>query len=157
MKLFALAGALACALIALAVPAHAADVVIPWGDWLGLALTYLREIVIAAVSAVFLWLIRRLPTQIAELITAMRLEQLLARATDYAIAAVAGAAKDKTMSVQITNQVIAEAVSYAVRSAPSLADKFADSLRAKILARLADKAVLAPEVSAGATGAVVTK
>lgn len=155
MKLFALLGAMALALFAL--PAHAADVVIPWGDWLGSALTYLREIVLAAVSAAFLWIIRKLPSQVAEIITAMRLEQLLARATDYAIAAVAGAAKDKTMTVPVANQVIAEAVNYAVKSAPGLANKFADSLRAKILARLSDKAVLAPEVSAAATGAVVTQ
>jgi hypothetical protein len=150
MKLFALLGAM---LLALVTPAFAADVVVPWGDWLSATLSYAREIIIAGVGAVFLWLVRSLPKQIGDIITAMRLEQLLTRAVDYGIAAVDGAAKGKVLTVPVTNSVIAEAVNYAVRSAPALADRFADTLRAKILARLSAQGVVPTDATAQNTAA----
>ena len=150
MKLFALMGAI---LLALVSPAFAADVVVPWGDWLSALLASGREVVVGLVLAVIAWLVRKLPAQAGEIITAMRLEQLLTRAVDYGIAAVDGAAKGKVLTVPITNSVIAEAVNYAVRSAPTLADKFGDTLRAKILARLSAQGLVPPDATAQNTAA----
>lgn len=152
MKLFALLGAMMLALI---VPAHAADVVIPWGEWLAGSLAYFRDAIIGGVALAITWGARKLPGHLGDIIVAMRLEQLLKRAVDYGIAAVEGAAKDKVLTVEITNQVIAEAVTYAAKSAPVLAGKFADSLRAKILARLAAEGVVPAEASKEALQAKV--
>lgn len=144
-----------CALALCCAPAYAADVQIPWGDWLSAALTYFREVVVAVVVAGIGWTARKLPGQAGEIITAMRLEQLLTRAVDYGLAAVEGSAKGKVLTVGVTNSVIAEAVSYAVRSAPGLAEQFAGSLRAKVLARLSAQGVVPAEASAANVAAVI--
>jgi len=150
MKLFALLGAM---LLALITPAFAADVVVPWGDWLSALLASGREVVVGLALAAIAWLVRKLPAQVGDIITAMRLEQLLTRAVDYGIAAVDGAAKGKVLTVPITNSVIAEALNYAVKSAPALADRFADTLRAKILARLSAQGIVPPDATAQNTAA----
>lgn len=152
MKLFALLGAMMLALI---VPAHAAEVVIPWGEWLSGLLAYSKDVIVAGVALAITWGARKLPGQVGEIVVAMRLEQLLKRAVDYGIAAVEGAAKDKVLTVDITNQVIAEAVTYAAKSAPALASKFGDTIRAKILARLAGEGIVPAEATKANTAAAV--
>lgn len=136
-------------------PAHAQDgaVVVPWGDWLAGALSYLRDAVIAAVVALVAWGARRLPTQVGEIILAARVEQLLTRAADYGVASVAGAVKGKTFDVRITNQVIEAAAEYAIANAPALVAKMGDTLRPKILARIAPD--VGPDVTAEAVRAEV--
>lgn len=159
MKLFAYAFAalaIAClALIAAPFPAFAQDgaVSVPWGDWLAGGLVYLRDAVIAGVVALIAWAARKLPTQVGEIILAARVEQLLARAADYGIAAVGGAVKGKSFDVRVTNQVIEAAADYAIANAPALVEKLGDTLRPKILARIASD--VGPEVTAQAVRAEV--
>lgn len=147
MKLiYALLGALLLA----CTPAYAADVSIPWGDWLSAAMTFFREDIIYVLSLAVVWAGRKIPGQLGELIQGLRLNALLERAADYSIAAVNGAAKGKTIDIKIANEMIGAAVQYALANAPALASKYADTLHAKLLARIGAKVDLSPEVSAPA-------
>ena len=128
---------LAAAAMLIAVPALAADVTVPWGDWLASALVSVRDGVIALVVALIGVLAKQLSPAIRDVLFAAKVEQLLARAADYGIVAVAGAVKGKTMDVKIANEVIAEAINYAIATAPDLAARLGDNLRPKIVARLA--------------------
>ncbi|MDP2358030.1 MAG: hypothetical protein Q8M31_18465 [Beijerinckiaceae bacterium] len=160
MKLFAYAFAAmalaALTLIAAPWPAFAQDgvVTVPWGDWIAGALVHLRDAVIAGVVALVAWAARRLPTQIGEIVLAARVEQLLTRAADYGIAAVGGAMKGKTLDVRTTNHVIEAAAEYAIANAPALVEKLGDTLRPKLLARLAP--VVGIEVTAESVDAAVS-
>lgn len=106
--------ALACA--ALFVPAFAlavddTTVVIPYGD-------YIIEIAhIMGALAVALWpvAVALLPAPIRLAVSTIFGERLIRNARDYALNAVEGAAKGKTLTVDVGNQVIAELVNYAVR------------------------------------------
>lgn len=152
----AVAALVAIAVVANPIAALAQDgaVTVPWGDWLGGLLSYLRDAVIAAVVALVAFAARSLPKQIGDIILAARVEQLLTRAADYGIAAVAGAVKGKTLDVNVTNEVLERAAEYAIANAPALADKLGETLRPKLLARLAP--VVGPDVSAAAVNATVT-
>jgi len=149
MRLF-----LAAAAMLIAAPALAADVSVPWGDWLAGALAYVRDAVIAVVVALIGLLAKQLSPAIRDVLLAAKIEQLLTRAADYGIAAVAGAVKGKTMDVKIANEVIAEAMNYAIANAPDLAGRLGDTLRPKIVARLAP--YLPAEADAKALKAEVT-
>lgn len=150
LALFIIAGALA-----LASPAFAQDgaVSVPWGDWVAASLVYVRDLVIAGVVALIGLLAKNLSPGIRDMILAARVEQLLTRAADYGIAAVGGAVKGKTLDIATTNAVLEQAAEYAIANAPSLAAKLGDTLRPKLLARLAP--IVAPEVSAAAVSAEV--
>lgn len=145
-----LAVMLSCALLAVAwsPPAFAQDgaVTVPWGDWVAGVLSYLRDGVIAIVVAMIGLLAKNLSPGIRDMILAARVEQLLTRAADYGVAAVAGAVKGKTLDVRVTNEVLEKAAEYAVANAPALAEKLGATLRPKLLARLAP--IVGPEVSA---------
>jgi len=159
MKLFAYAfvalAVVAVALIATPLPAFAQDgaVTVPWGDWVSGVLAAAREFFAYGLAALVAWAARRLPAQIGDIILAARVEQLLTRAADYGIAAVAGAVKGKTLDVKVTNEVLERAAEYAIENAPALAGKLGDTLRPKLLARLAP--VVGPDVSAEAVNAAV--
>lgn len=56
----------------------------------------------------------------AALIKTFRVEQLLARAADYALNEVRGAMKGKALNFDVRNKVLAEALRFAVRNAPGL-------------------------------------
>jgi hypothetical protein len=145
---------LAAAAMLIAVPALAADVTVPWGDWLAGALVSVRDAVIALVVALIGVLAKQLSPAIRDVLHTAKVEQLLSRAADYGIVAVAGAVKGKTMDVKIANEVIAEAMNYAVANAPELAARLGNNLRPKIVARLAP--YLPAEADAKALKAEVT-
>lgn len=158
MKHPAFAGALVCVLAVISAPALASNAVtIPWGDWLADVLNYFNQIVIGVVVAVFGWLVRKLPAQIADFIFAMKVEQLLTRSLGYAVGAVAGAARGKAVTVDIANDVLREAAKYAAANAPTIAGRIADTLRPKLLARLHDFVDLPPDLTADKVGAGIKK
>ena len=145
---------LVAAAMLIAAPALAADVSVPWGDWLAGALVSVRDAVIALVVALIGVLAKQLSPAVRDVLFAAKVEQLLARAADYGIVAVAGAVKRKTMDVKIANEVIAEAINYAIATAPELAARLGANLRPKIVARLAP--YLPAEADAKALRAEVT-
>jgi len=139
MKFLRLLPLFAVAAIGLAVTAFAqttgTTVEIPIGDWVKAAGGWVGPILGAAV----LFLIRKLPPQIAAILTTLRVDQLLDKALSFAINKVAGASHDKPMTIDVGNKVLAEALDYAIRhGAPAIIQWMggADMIREKLLARL---------------------
>jgi len=124
-------------------PALAQDggtaVTIPWGDWLVVVLANSGEIVLSIVGLAVSWLLLRLPGPIADFIKTLRVEQFLERAIEYGISATKGAAKGRSLSVDVGSGVIAEALRYVIDKAPGALITWMggpDAIREMILARL---------------------
>lgn len=110
--------ALSALVLVLAAPALAADVVpvsvvVPYGEWIGAALPYTGY----GITLTALYMVRMLPAQLAAIAHVMQAESLLATAISYGINATAGAAKGKTLSINVANPVLAAALSYALANA----------------------------------------
>lgn len=108
---------------------------IPISSWLTAAAEFIGPMLgIAA-----LWLIRKLPAQLAGILITVRAEQLLEKAISYAINAVAGATKDKPLSFNVGSEVAAKAVQYAIDNAPGWLVTWlggTEAIRQKIIARI---------------------
>lgn len=127
-------------LLAAAMPAFAdatTVVTVPIGNWVTDALGVLQPTLLMLLTVVVAWAVAKLPAGIAALVGPLLSEQILKRATDFALNAVAGAAKDKAVSVDVGNQVVQAALTYVVQHAPEWAAKFdTATLIQKIIARL---------------------
>lgn len=115
--------------------AQAADgsVTVPWGDWTAEALG-LAAVLVAG------WIGRAIPSAVRQWAAKLlgdRVDQLLERAIQYGINAVAGAVRGKTLSLDTGLDVANEALDYAVKHAPKLVQELGvGEVREKILARL---------------------
>jgi hypothetical protein len=108
---------------------------IPVSSWLNAA----AELIGPMLGVAVLWLIRKLPAQLGGVLMTLRADQLLEKAISYAINAVAGATKDKPLSINVGNEVVAKAVQYVVDNGPGwmvtwLGGK--DAIRQKVIARI---------------------
>lgn len=118
-------------------PAVAADadaVVIPWGAWLSASV----ETLVTVMAALVGWAVRRVPGAWADGMRSEQVDALLYRAIGYGVNAVAGASREKELTVTIANDVLREAARYAVEHAPKLVAWAGGeaAIREKILARL---------------------
>jgi hypothetical protein len=142
------------ALVALAIMiacAHAADASAPetvaaatsegtkvvwaWGDILSKAAATIASLVVAGLAIAA----RQLPAQFAAIFANSRVQTLIDNAVNYGINAVAGAVKGQTLTVDVGNKVLAEALQYAVDNAPAYLLSWAggtDGLAKKILGKL---------------------
>lgn len=111
-------------------------VTIPYGAWL----EALAPTIASVLGAIVLWAFRALPANVVGTLKTLRVDQLLDRAITYAVNATVGAAKDKVLTVDVANEVLAKALRYARdHGAPALV-KWAggeEKIREKIMARLA--------------------
>jgi len=110
-------------------------VTIPYGTWIEHSAQVVATLILAAVG----WLMRKLPASVVDILKTMKAEQLLAKAVDYGINAVSGATKGKSLSVNVGNAVVANAVQYVVDNAPGWLVKWLggpEAIAAKIIARL---------------------
>lgn len=108
-------------------------VTIPWGDWI----TALQTILVTAIMGAITWILAMLPASIRTFFQTQQVEQVLRRAVDYGVNAVAGAAKGKKLDVKVGNEVLAAALQYAIDNAPKLVAKLGESnIAEKIIARL---------------------
>lgn len=114
---------------------------VPWGDWLS---EVLKGLIVLA-GSLALWLLRRMPKELVELLNMVagsflqtRADKLLEKAITYGINTTAGAVKGRVLTVQVGNEVIERAFEYALRHAPGLIAKFGGlvALREMIIARL---------------------
>jgi len=117
----------------------ATQIGIPWGAWLGSIVDFLSTIIIPIVLAFLARLFAILPGPVIQLLKTMQVEQLLARAVDFALNAVEGAAKGKVLTIDTGSEVVAMAVNYVIDKAPAKLVEFIGgelALREMILARL---------------------
>ncbi|MGE7418761.1 hypothetical protein [Methylobacterium tarhaniae] len=114
---------LACAIV----PALAAEVttvggtaaIVPWGEWvIAIAQTVLYAL-LPILVALLGDAIRKVAPWAMLFLTQARLQQMVTAVTDYALNAVEGAAKGKTLSVPVGSAVIAAGVQYAIENVPA--------------------------------------
>ncbi|PXW65538.1 hypothetical protein [Methylobacterium sp. B4] len=144
------AGGLAIALPS-AGPALAAEVatigdkavILPWGDWLVAFAVSLREpiltILLPIVAAYIIQAIRKVYPMAALFLTQRRVEMMLEAGVGYGLNAVQGAAKGKTLSVNVAVPVIAKGTQYLVDTAPPAVIRAAggaDGVAARIFRKL---------------------
>ncbi|WP_232631356.1 hypothetical protein [Methylobacterium sp. Leaf118] len=115
----------ACALSLVALeacsPVHAAEaatILLPWGDGLAALVQALAALATPMLAAAIAALIARIGGPLRLLVTDALVERLVRNATDYALNAVAGAVRGRTLSVTLGSAVIARAVQRALDEAP---------------------------------------
>ncbi|WP_264050489.1 hypothetical protein [Methylobacterium flocculans] len=113
--------AIAAALLAaLTVPcaAQGATVDLPWGDLLAGAVQGLGSVLVPLAATAALAALARLTGPLRILVTTTLVERLVRNVGDYAVNAVAGAVRGRTLSVPVGSTVIASAVQRALDQAP---------------------------------------
>lgn len=114
-------------------------VVVPIGNWVSELLTSGAALIGSLALAAFAWFLRKIPKAVADALRVAQVEQIIQRGVDYGISAVAGATKDKALTVDVGSKVLAQAANYAVQQAPAWFLGFVggpENLRQMILARL---------------------
>lgn len=84
-------------------------------------------------------LLRNLPAQVYAVIVSARVDQMLNRGIEYGINQVANATKDKSLTVDVRNAVLAQAAQYVIDSSPGWLQSWMggpEMIVKKILARL---------------------
>ncbi len=118
----------------------AADVItVPWGDWVAT----LAGKIWAGIGIVAMWLLRRLPGQTLAILMTWRVDQLLARAVDFATNQTRGAVKGKTLDVTVGNEVLRKALQFAADNGNKLVLWFAGGdpgLADKLIGRIPTEA-----------------
>lgn len=98
-----------------------------------------------------MWALRLLPSQVYAVIVSMRADQLLQKAIDYGINMVTAATKDKALTADVGNAVLAQALQYVIDHAPDWLQSWMggpDAIAQKIVARLNLASDAVPDVSA---------
>lgn len=115
-----LAGALLLAGLDACTPVHAAEaaILLPWGDGLVALAQALAALATPVLAAALAALIARIAGPLRLLVTDALVERLVRNATDYALNAVAGAVRGRTLTVPLGSAVIARAVQRALDEAP---------------------------------------
>lgn len=140
----------------------ATAVVLPWGDWIvGFAQTA-TAILLPMLVAGIMGLVARFAPLLSYVVSKSVIEGMVRRITDYALNAVAGAAKGQVLTVPVGSAVIAAAVQRAADQVPGFVVRAAGGLPGiaeKVFRRLAleDRATaantLAPALSAAGLAA----
>jgi len=143
------ATALAC-LTLLPGTALAADaaVILPWGDWLVALAQTLQAVLSPMLIALVTGLIARFAPLLGYVVSRGMVEGMVARVTDYALNAVAGAAKGRVLTVPVGSAVIAAAVQRAADEVPGFVIRAAGGLPG-----LAERVFRRLDLEEGATAA----
>ncbi|MCJ2114046.1 hypothetical protein MKK64_23030 [Methylobacterium sp. E-025] len=159
----ALAGALSIGLAAPpALAAAGGAVVLPWGDWIVGFATTAQAVLTPLLVALATGLIARFAPLLGYVLSKSVVEGMVRRVTNYALNAVAGAAKGQVLTVPVGSAVIAAAVQRASDQVPGFVVKAAGGLPGiaeKVFRRLAleDRATaantLAPALAAAGLAA----
>ena len=94
-------------------------ITIPYGAWLHEALGVARDAALAAVPLLIAWLGRELPACAAFILRTRIAEQWLARAIDGAYNAVDGATRDRLLTLELGNAILARALQDMIDNAPA--------------------------------------
>lgn len=119
--------------------ANAAEVTVPWGDWVASLLTVGNDNLLIIVMAFLAFIVRQLPSAVVDIINTWKVDQLLGKAIVAAVNKTAGAAQGEALKVDIANDVVAKAVQYALDNGPAWLIKWiggVDGVKDKIIARI---------------------
>ncbi len=83
-------------------------VTVPYGSWFNVALDYVQ----VALFGLVMWAMRRIPARLQAILLTMQAEQLLKQAIAFGLNSIAGAAKDKVLTVDVRNKVLKEIVTF---------------------------------------------
>jgi hypothetical protein len=118
-------------------------VILPWGDWLVALSVSLREpiltVLLPIIAAYIIQAIRKVYPWAALFLSQRRVEMMLEAAVGFGLNAVNGAAKGKTLSVNVAVPVIAKGTQYVIDTAPPAVIKAAggaDGIAARIFRKL---------------------
>ena len=126
IRILLLALALACG--ATAARAETATLVLPWGTWLLALAEVLQAVLNPLLVALLTGAVARVAPLASHAISRRLVEDMVQRATDYALNAVEGAAKDRVLTVPVGSAVIAAAVQRAADAAPGFLIRAAGGL-----------------------------
>lgn len=135
----------------------ASVVVVPVGGWVEQIAPILQDALLALVTGLVAFALRSLPAAIRTYVTAgitAQVEQIVDKGIDWAVAAVAGATKDKIWSIPVGNAVVAKAVQYVIDHGPAWLITWAGGqamITQKIIARVGDLLPDNAQVTGGTT------
>ena len=143
--------ALACAAVPFTVlvsPAHAAaGVTLPWGDWLTGLLQPVSAVLVPLAAAAVTAGIARVAPWAASLLTRDRVEAAIRAGAEYGQNAVAGAARGRTVSVDLGSAVVAAGARHVLTTAPAHVVRSAGGAEG-VAARIFQTLPLDPQASA---------
>lgn len=114
-------------------------VVLPVGTWIDQVLAAVQSSLAVLITGLVAWAFRKLPKTVVDILRTLQAEQILMRAAEYGISVTRGAAKGKTLDVNVGSEAVAHAVQYAVDNGPRwLIDWLGGetAIRDKIIARI---------------------
>lgn len=117
-------------------------VTLPWGNWLDAILGQIIMIAGTVATVIVAFALKFVPATLKAYVDEQRIrqvEQLLQNAIGYGLSAVQGAARGKTLDVNVGNEVVATAAQYAIDNGPGWLINWmggTSGLRDKIVARL---------------------
>jgi hypothetical protein len=116
-------------------------VTIPYGEWVSQLLSWVMGLAVTLVAGL-------VSVHFPALAKQYNVNQILEKAASYGVAVTNGAIAGKSASVQISNAVLEQAVTYVVQNAPAYAKDLGDTLRPKIIARLGALGILPADFTA---------
>lgn len=127
--------------LAFLAPAMAQDttITINYGELLQQWSDAILKGALALLTIVWAWLGRAIPSQIFAIMVSLRAEQFLQKAIEYGINSVRDASKDKKLTVNVGNEVLAKALQFVIDNVPDWIIKWMggpDAIAEKIWARL---------------------
>ncbi|MHC2103390.1 hypothetical protein FV242_20620 [Methylobacterium sp. WL64] len=128
--------------------AQAGGVAIPWGDWLVGLLQPVSAVLVPIAAAAVTAGIARVAPWAASLLTRERVEAAIRAGAAYGQNAVAGAARGRTVSVDLGSAVVAAGVRHVVATAPAHVVRSAGGAEG-VAARIFRALPLDPQASAG--------
>ena len=128
--------------------AAGAAVILPWGDWLIALAQTLQAVLTPMLIGLVTGLIARFAPLLSYVVSRGVVEGMVARVTDYALNAVAGAAKGRVLTVPVGSAVIAAAVQRAADQVPGFVIRAAGGLPG-----LAERVFRRLDLEEGATAA----
>ena len=122
----------------------------------GAAISQWAGAVSTVLLAVLMWLLRLLPAQVYSILVGLRADQLIQKGIAYGINMVQGATAGKELTVDVHNQVLAQALQYVLDHAPDWLTSWMggpDQIAQKIVARLNLAPDAVPDVSTAVSNA----
>ncbi len=145
---------LASLLLALPALAQTTTVQVPFGDWVGAVVPFLGVLVLALLGTGIALVLPHLPAWAQGLATAQLQAQLTAAvafAVEWAVQDVSEAAKGKTLTIDVGNELLAKGAQKAIDVLPGKVVEWAggaEGIKEQVLAHFENANVILPEASA---------